>query len=683
MMFTNSKGIIIATIALFYDGNRARAFVPEDTRVRIGGGRGLISTPPESLSLKECQQRSPRLSEAGFRLDYVQGVRPPQKIHAVEKDDRKKTDDDFLYGLDSTCYRGLTEPTKAGLVLALVLLSGMAVASPDFHLPSVTSLIETSRHLMGDDAASELSALVDRMAFQWDMSGVEEFIHGVSDQAALSFNNEPLPFSSQLRDNIQEVTATVSGQFDIFLAQADSQIDSMKQEFSTSIASPDAIMLRENLSQRTNEWQLASQDKIQGLQHQVAQATSNIQAGVSQALNNGRQLFEAQFASFRDISDVKVDLSELKVDQLDLDILPDSAEFRTQAVEKFARSKDAVMFKSLEYQQASQIAVDELKTGMLQTNEQLQGLADQTNQQLKGLTDHYAGDVKGLSLEKYTSVQDAITLRMNDLQATVQSEALKYREITDSFVTQKSSQLQESSQAKMIAAEQNIMQGIEGIQSRFTEVGTDFEMKARDARRDVVPFIGDLGQLLQNKALAFRDASFDAMSKVKDDAFQGRASIDTVAIRDNFQDWKDRAMNAWSSAENSITNELALKDAIQRVRDSTESIVNQVSIQDTLQDLKDSTKSVANQVSIPDSLQQMKDNTESMINQVSIQDTLQDLKDSTKSIANEVSIPDSLQQMKENTESIANQVGTFGLHPPDPAATESSFLKSVLDDVVY
>ena len=93
MMFTNSKGIIIATIALFYDGNRARAFVPEDTRVRIGGGRGLISTPPESLSLKECQQRSPRLSEAGFRLDYVQGVRPPQKIHAVEKDDHKKTDD--------------------------------------------------------------------------------------------------------------------------------------------------------------------------------------------------------------------------------------------------------------------------------------------------------------------------------------------------------------------------------------------------------------------------------------------------------------------------------------------------------------------------------------------------------------------------------------------------------------
>ena len=93
MMFINSKGIIIATIALFYDGKRARAFVPEDTRVRIGGGRGLISATPESLSLKECQQRSPRMSEAGFRLDYVQGVRPPQKIHAVEKDDRKKSDD--------------------------------------------------------------------------------------------------------------------------------------------------------------------------------------------------------------------------------------------------------------------------------------------------------------------------------------------------------------------------------------------------------------------------------------------------------------------------------------------------------------------------------------------------------------------------------------------------------------
>ncbi len=610
---------------------------------------------------------------------------------------------DFLYGRDSTCYRGLTEPTKAGLVLALVLLSGMAVASPDIHLPSVTSLIETSRHLMGDDAASELSTLVDRIAFQWDMSGVEEYIHGVSDQVALSFNNELLPFSSQLRDNIQEVTETVSGQFDVFLAQAASQIDSMKHEFSTSIASPDTMMFRETLSQRTNEWQLASQDTIQQFQYQVAQATSNIQAGVSQTLNNGRQLFEAQFASFSDISGVKVDLSELKVDQLDLDILPDSAEFRTQAIEEFARSKDAVMSKSLDIQQASQIGVDELKTGMLQTNEQLQGLADQTNEQLQGLADHYAEDVKGLSLEKYTSVQDAITLRMNDLQQTVQSEALKYREITDSFVTQKSSELQQLSQSKMIEVGQNIMHETEGIQSRLIEVGTDFEMKARDASTDVVPSIGDLGQLLQSKALAFRDASFDAMNKVKDDAFQGRASIDTVAIRDTFQDWKDRAINAWSSAEISMTNELALQDAIQRVRDSTESIVNQVSIpdslqqmkentesminqvsiQDTLRDLKDSTKSIADQVSIPDSIQQMKENTESMINQVTIQDTLQDLKDSTKSIANQVSIPDSLQDLKDNTESIANQVGTIGLHPPDPAATESSFLKSVLDDVVY
>lgn len=99
MIFIPSKGIVLPIVALFYVGNGARGFVPEDTRVRIGGGKSLITAPSESLSFasyfhkptKESQHRSPRMSEATFRLDYVQGVRPPQKIHSIVEDDRKKT----------------------------------------------------------------------------------------------------------------------------------------------------------------------------------------------------------------------------------------------------------------------------------------------------------------------------------------------------------------------------------------------------------------------------------------------------------------------------------------------------------------------------------------------------------------------------------------------------------------
>ena len=98
MIFSNFKGIIIAIATLTSIENGANAFVPENTRIKIGGGKSLISAPSEGLSFasyfqkqsKERQQRSPRMPESRFRLDYVQGIRPPQKVPATVKDDTKK-----------------------------------------------------------------------------------------------------------------------------------------------------------------------------------------------------------------------------------------------------------------------------------------------------------------------------------------------------------------------------------------------------------------------------------------------------------------------------------------------------------------------------------------------------------------------------------------------------------------
>ena len=102
MMFSNAKSLVVAIATLASISNGARAFVPEETRVRIGGGRSIISIPPESLSFalhyrkfpKENQQDSPRMSETEFRLDYVQGVRPPRKVVVkVEENAPQKKDD--------------------------------------------------------------------------------------------------------------------------------------------------------------------------------------------------------------------------------------------------------------------------------------------------------------------------------------------------------------------------------------------------------------------------------------------------------------------------------------------------------------------------------------------------------------------------------------------------------------
>jgi len=93
--------VAVACAILVAIDSGANAFVPVDARVKIGGGQSLLSGPSLSFAAlhyqklpKESQQLdSPRMSQKDFRLDYVQGVRPPQKILAKVKDGAKKTKD--------------------------------------------------------------------------------------------------------------------------------------------------------------------------------------------------------------------------------------------------------------------------------------------------------------------------------------------------------------------------------------------------------------------------------------------------------------------------------------------------------------------------------------------------------------------------------------------------------------
>ncbi len=637
---------------------------------------------------------------------------------------------DFVYGQDSTCYRGLTKPTQASLVLALVLASGLVVASPDIHLPSVASLVEGSRHLMGDDAASELRALVERVAFQWDMSGVERYIHDVSDQVALSFNNELLPSSLQLRDSLQEVSTTISERMDVFLAETASRIDLMKYEFTNTMAPTESMINqalvngKEMVSQLSNEWQLASQHNVDQLNQYVAQASNNIQGEISEMWNKGQDFLAATFASLSDTS-------QLKIDQLDLNFVPDTSELRAQAIQGLTRSKDAIVTKTMEYQQVGQIRMDGIKTDMLQTNEQLHGLVNQ-----------YSEDIKELSVQKYSAL-------VEDLQQKAQSEAIKFQDLTDSVIAPKYLEFQELSQAKLNEIGQNAIHETDNIQNRLIEVGADFEMKGRVAMRDIVSFLQDSGRFLQQQMLAFRDSSLDTINKMKEQIFQDRAAM--ANIEETLGEWKNGLTNTWSNAEISISNQLAIEDtlqnlkettksitdqvsiqnSIQTLKDGTSSLVNQVAVQDTLQelkesaksistqvsidgtlqDLKESTKSITDQISIQDTIQNMKETTKSITDQVSIQDSIQNLKDSTASLAHQVAVQDTLQDLKESAKSIStqvsidsitledlkdstatalsnagqtvtNQVGTI-IRQPDPVSTDSSLLKSILDDVVY
>lgn len=469
--------------------------------------------------------------------------------------------EDLIYGNDSSCYRGLTKPTKAGLVLALVLVSGMVVTSPDIHnlpLPSLSSLLDESRRLMGDDVASELSVLVKRMAFQLDMLGLPEYMHDVSDQVALSFNNELLPFLSQQLKNLQEATTALPGRFDVFFAQIASQIDSMKDEFTNKIVSSEAmdqflvngkdamnqvlVNGKDAISKQSSEWQLVSHAKIEQANHHIVQASSYLQGGMSQVLDRGKELIEGALTSFRYSS-------QAKIDQLEHDFIQNSRGLRPQVADQIARSKDAIMFKSSEFLQASQMGMNEMKREMLHMNEQVQGLSHQ-----------YTADAKGFSMQKYTDLQHASTVKMIDLEQKLLSEAVKHQEMMNTFVTQKHSEFQQLSEAKTIEVGRKIIQETENVQRTFAKVGTEFESKLREIGGNIVPMIQHCSRSLHDKILAFQDTSLVDMNEIKDHlSFQeGHSPIDTMG--EILQNWEEGTVNVLSSVENSMKNQISLID---------------------------------------------------------------------------------------------------------------------------
>ena len=422
-----------------------------------------------------------------------------------------------MYGLDSTCYRGLTNPTKAGLVLGLVLASGVVAANPEFHLYmlSLPSLLEGSRHLMGDDAASTLSALVERMTFRWDMSELPESINQVSDQVAASFNSKLVPFVSQQRDHWQEGLAALSSRFDVFYAQIGSQTDVIKEDFMGKMtlaeAMVDQVLVtgKAAISQQSNEWHLAGHAKIEQWQYDLVQATDHLQGGLSQVLTNGKEkIVEKSSSSFRYVS-------QAKIDQLQYEFLQDSSRLQAQVDEVITRAKDAVMLKSSELQQASRMNIDQINQDVLQMNTQVQALANHLS-----------------------------------------TETKDFQEKAGMFVPQKYSEVQQLSQTKMNEVGKDVTQVTENSRRIFAKIGTEFELKRKETDDSLVPMIQDSSRLLHEKMTAFRDMSFVDVSKIQDNlAFQGRTSIDTIG--DTLQKWKDTTVNQWSTFEGSVTNQVA------------------------------------------------------------------------------------------------------------------------------
>ena len=105
MIFFNTKCVIFAIVAIIPCESRLSGFVPNNSHVQVGGGKNQIapSISPETLSFaslfqkssRENSQNCPRISEENFRLDYIQGVRPPKNapVNIPLGDEEEDTED--------------------------------------------------------------------------------------------------------------------------------------------------------------------------------------------------------------------------------------------------------------------------------------------------------------------------------------------------------------------------------------------------------------------------------------------------------------------------------------------------------------------------------------------------------------------------------------------------------------
>jgi len=501
VVFGKSRGSVVAFV------------VPNYTRAKIGG---------DSTAIAESEFKSMRMSEADFRLDYIQGVRHSynNKAPAIEpvEDKNENIHDDVAYGHDSTCYRGLTNPSNAGLVLAFILASGMVVASPEIHisLPSLSVVLEGTRHLMGDDAASGLGALVERMAFRWDISGLPRSFHQISDQVVASFDVKLVPFATHQRDQWQEALGALPSRFDELSAHIASQSDALQEDVMSKMTSVETTIGqalaygKSYIAQHSSDLQLASHAKIDQWQHDLVQTSGHLQGGLSQGLDKGRELL----------------------------------------VEKSSNFQDTILLKTSEFQEASRMNMNQMKGNALQMNEQVRVLANQ-----------YSTEMKDISQQKYDTFQEATTTKLLDMQQGLLDEVAKVQEETNIVVDQKYSGFQQLSETAMNEAGKDATQLTENIRTMFANAGADFEMKRKEIGSSNSLMIQDSGQLLHDKMMALRDTSFIEWNKVQDQlAFQQDASMD--AIGHNLHKWKDSTANQWYTFQSSMAKQVGSIDSI-------------------------------------------------------------------------------------------------------------------------
>lgn len=496
MLFLKTFSFTLSTLFVFDGKNRAAdAFiVPRSTPLESFSFASLF----QKTEMKHQQSHQQRMSIESFRLDYIQDIHDIQisstyskqtpLITPVDDDENEPTiKEDFVYGRDSTCYHGLTNPTKASLVLAGMLAGGMVITSPELqHIPfqSLQSLLDgTFQFILGDNTDVTLSALVERLAFQWDMSDSTLF---------------------QISNHYHEGLVSLSNRFDGLSNQIDFQAETMKGEFIGKLKAIEVMVdqvvvnSKEMISQQGDVWQqkvAIEPAKIEQWQHDLVQATDSVNKGINQLLIKGKDTVEETSLNIRSASQIQVNHWR------DI-LLQGSNQVNLQTSEAIARGNDAVMSKSSEIQKSSQMHAVQMKQGMIQMHTHVQAVTNQLSTQ-----------AKDIHMQTFASAQTKIS----EMEREALHKLIKFQDEQGIFFQQaKISEIQQLGQAKLNKMNDDTIGVASDIQRLFSSIWKDVGLKQKEIGNDFIPMIQDSSRVLHEKNTAFQEASLTNVNKAQE-----------------------------------------------------------------------------------------------------------------------------------------------------------------------
>jgi hypothetical protein len=413
----------------------------------------------------------------------------------------------------------LTRPTKAALVLAIMISSGMAAASPEMDLSFLSSLLvdtdgSSLLSLLPDSwmEDTELSILLDRLQFEWDMSGM------------------PFP---PFQGNVdwQDALSTMTNQLNGWTAQAVSQFNTLEDTAVAKLSTfqstaSDVVTRATNLAmEQTSTWQTQGEIAFAKLEQDWVQTSNSLTSALTQIWDQSKVVAVEKFMEVEQITRSQMEEMMKVSNQLQLDATNYWDQYKTIAVDKYA-----------DFERLAEVEMDKL---IIASNQAEVEASQLYSQYMDIAMDKYADAEKSTQAETEKLIQEASQLysqykdiamdKYVEIEQISQAETAKF--VQDA--SQLSAQYKDISVQKYAELQDNTLSEMKIWQSQLVELGHQLQVQAQGAAassQDIAKRqFEDLQQMSQVKGEELRESTLQLVAQLQTDSSRISAEMKDLA----------------------------------------------------------------------------------------------------------------------------------------------------------